>query len=119
MPDQRSFDQALEGLKIDRSNPSGRRRSKAASVWIVSGVVLLCALAAWRIAVALLAAPEVETFRVRAPRSGASGEAIVLQAAGYVIPHYRIEVASKVVGRVRWMGVEKGDHVNAGAMALS
>ena len=114
MPDQRSFDQALEGLKIDRSNPSGRRRSKAASVWIVSGVALLGALAAWRIAVALLAAPEVETFRVRAPRSGASGEAIVLQAAGYVIPHYRIEVASKVVGRVRWMGVEKGDHVNAG-----
>ena len=114
MPDQRSFDQALEGLKIDRSSQGGRRRSRAATAWIVGGVVLLGALAAWRIAVALFAAPEIETFRVLAPRSGASGETIVLQAAGYVIPHYRIEVASKVVGRVRWMGVEKGDHVNAG-----
>ncbi|MYB50932.1 MAG: efflux RND transporter periplasmic adaptor subunit [Acidobacteriia bacterium] len=114
MPDQRSFDQALEGLKIDRSNQDRRRRSRAATAWIVGGVVLFGALAAWRIAVALFAAPEIETFRVLAPRSGASGEAIVLQAAGYVIPHYRIEVASKVVGRVRWMGVEKGDHVNAG-----
>ena len=48
------------------------------------------------------------------PRAGTSGPAIVLQAAGYVVPHYRIEVASKVVGRVKWMGVEKGDTVQGG-----
>jgi len=114
MPEQRSFDQALKGLKIDRSKPTRNRRRKAVSVWIVCGFGLLCALAAWRIIASLFAAAEVETFRVVAPRSGASGEAVVLQAAGYVIPHYRIEVASKVVGRVRWMGVEKGDHVTAG-----
>ncbi len=114
MPEQRSFDQALKGLKIDRSKPTRNGRRKAASVWIVCGIGLLCALAAWRIAASLFAAAEVETFRVVAPQSGASGEAIVLQAAGYVIPHYRIEVASKVVGRVRWMGVEKGDQVTAG-----
>ena len=114
MPEERSFDQALKGLKIDRSKPTRNRRRKATSVWIVCGFGLLCALAAWRIAASLFGAAEVETFRVVAPRSGASGEAIVLQAAGYVIPHYRIEVASKVVGRVRWMGVEKGDQVTAG-----
>ena len=114
MPDQRSFDQALEGLKIDRSKSTRGRPVKAATLWIVLGLVVIGSVAAWRAAVALFVSPEVETFRVVAPRTGASGEAIVLQAAGYVIPHYRIEVASKVVGRVRWMGVEKGDQVTAG-----
>ena len=114
MADQRSFDQALEGLKIDRSKANQKRPPKAATLWIICGLVLVCSAAAWRITVALFAAVEVETFRVVAPRSSGSGEAIVLQAAGYVIPHYRIEVASKVVGRVRWMGVEKGDQVTAG-----
>ena len=52
--------------------------------------------------------------RVTVPRAGLTGPAIVLQAAGYVVPHYRIEVASKVVGRVKWMGVEKGDKVKGG-----
>ncbi|MCY4187234.1 MAG: efflux RND transporter periplasmic adaptor subunit [Bryobacterales bacterium] len=114
MPDERSFDQALKGLKIDRSTPVEKRRPKAAAAWIVCGIALVGAVAAWRIAAAMLAPVAVETFRVVTPRRGASGDATVLQAAGYVIPHHRIEVASKVVGRVRWMGVDKGDLVTSG-----
>ncbi len=75
---------------------------------------MIAALGAWRLADSLLSAPEVEVYRVAAPQSGSTGAAVVLQAAGYVVPHYRIEVASKVVGRVAWMGVEKGDQVERG-----
>ncbi len=114
MPEPRQFDRELDGLKIDRSKPRKRQRAKVSTLWIVGGILVLAAIAAWRIGGALFAATEVATYRVTAPQAGSSGQAVVLQAAGYVVPHYRIEVASKVVGRVKWMGVEKGDKVNAG-----
>ncbi len=38
----------------------------------------------------------------------------VLSATGYIIAAHKIEVASKVIGRVSWVGVEKGDHVQQG-----
>jgi len=38
--------------------------------------------------------------------SGSSGEAVVLNATGYIIAAHKIQVASKVVGKVAWIGVE-------------
>jgi HlyD family secretion protein len=35
----------------------------------------------------------------------------VLIASGYVVAHHKIEVGSKVMGKVAWIGVEKGDKV--------
>ncbi len=114
MPDEARLDRELEGLRIDRSAARRGRRGKLSTVWIVIGVSLVAVLAGWRIAALLGGSLEVETLRVSAPRAGSAGRAVVLQAAGYVVPHYRIEVASKVVGRVKWMGVEKGDKVKSG-----
>ena len=114
MSDSPAIDRELDGLRIDRSKTRKRRKPRLSSLWILAGVVVLVALGAWRVASSLFGAVEVEVHRVIVPRAGASGPAIVLQAAGYVVPHYRIEVASKVVGRVRWMGVEKGDTVQRG-----
>ena len=114
MPETNSLKSGLEDLKIDRTRgrkPRGRRFSAA---WIVAGVAVLVALGAWRGAALFLGPPEVDLHLVTVPRAGSAGPAIVLQAAGYVVPHYRIEVASKVVGRVKWMGVEKGDFVEHG-----
>ncbi|MEZ5363469.1 MAG: efflux RND transporter periplasmic adaptor subunit [Bryobacterales bacterium] len=56
----------------------------------------------------------METIRVAAQTSGASSDPVVLNAAGYVVAHHKIEVASKVPGRVAWIGVEKGDQVKKG-----
>ena len=39
---------------------------------------------------------------------------MVLTATGYIIAAHKIEVASKVNGRVAWIGVDKGDKVKAG-----
>ena len=49
--------------------------------------------------------------RVTPQTSGDSGEAVVLEAAGYIVAHHKIELSPKVVGRVAWIGVEKGDPV--------
>ena len=42
----------------------------------------------------------------------------VLIASGYVVPHHEVEVGSKVMGKVAWIGVEKGDHVKAGQVLV-
>lgn len=115
MPDPNEQDRSLDRFKIDRSRPGKRSKSsRFSSIWIVSGIGALAAVVAWQLFAAWFGAVEVETHRVVVPTAGSSGPAIVLQAAGYVVPHYRIEVASKVVGRVRWMGVEKGDFIAGG-----
>ncbi len=56
--------------------------------------------------------PIVKTVRVRIPESAAaSNDLVALNATGYVIAAHKIELASKVVGRVAWVGVEMGDKI--------
>jgi len=38
----------------------------------------------------------------------------VLNATGYIVAAHKIELAAKVVGKVSWIGVEKGDHGHRG-----
>jgi HlyD family secretion protein len=112
MADTANLARDLSSLKIDR----GRRRDDGpawAKWWIILGVLLLAGFGLWRF-VGVSAAPEVETLRVAVQTSGASADPIVLNAAGYVVAHHKIEVASKVPGRVAWIGVEKGDQVSKG-----
>jgi HlyD family secretion protein len=44
--------------------------------------------------------------------------AATLVASGYVVPHYQVEVGSKVMGKVAWIGVEKGDRVKKGQLLV-
>jgi HlyD family secretion protein len=76
-------------------------------VWKIALTVVLLA-----VALAVLAATRpvaVEAGRVgvtevkRAP--------VVLVAGGYIAAHHKIQLGSKVMGRVAWIGVEKGDRV--------
>jgi len=107
----------LQGLKIDRT-PRTPPPSKWATRWIIAGVSILVVLGIGRVLYSTLvsAAPQVETIQVTAVSSGgAGGEAgTVLNATGYIVAHHEIQVASKVVGKVAWIGVEKGDPVRKG-----
>ncbi|MBI4909437.1 MAG: efflux RND transporter periplasmic adaptor subunit [Acidobacteria bacterium] len=110
MPDE------LSKLRIDRSR---RRRSSWASKWIVIGIVLFLCLGAARFFYGKANAPaEVEIQRITASieqsaTSAAQGE-VILNATGYIIAAHKIQVASKVVGRVLAINVEKGDRVKEG-----
>src|SRR6476660_10327180 len=98
----------LNKLKIDKSKrtqPAPRRRTALVVILIIIVIVALLGFASLRRPTA--AAP-VEVVR---PRVETSSQSAVLMATGYVIAHHKIQVGSKIAGRVAWIGVEKGDRV--------
>src|SRR5207248_11448875 len=60
--------------------------------------------------------PEVEVVRASAQNTDIGG--IVLSASGYIVAHHKINLNSKVTGRVKWIGVEKGDKVKEGQVLV-
>ena len=80
---------------------------------------LFLLLGAWRFTSARLnAAPEVRTERVAAISAASAPQGVVLNATGYIVAAHKIEVAAKVVGKVKWIGVDKGDHVQEGQVLV-
>ncbi len=98
----------LNKLKIDKSkrNEVGPRNKPA--LFIIVLILLAGALFAFVTLRNPGAAPVVQTIR---PRSEASSQSAVLVATGYVVAHHKIQVGSKITGRVAWIGVEKGNRV--------
>jgi HlyD family secretion protein len=110
----------LKSLRIDRTRKV-QGQGNWASRWIIAGVLLFVLLGVARFAYNKLnAATEVETVRVTAsnPGSAAAQGEVILNATGYIVAHHKIEVAAKVVGKVSWIGVEKGDHVREGQILV-
>jgi HlyD family secretion protein len=98
----------LNKLKIDKSKraqPAPRRKTTLFVILVVVVIVALLGVASLR---RPAAAATVEVVR---PRMEASSQSAVLMATGYVIAHHKIQVGSKIAGRVAWIGVEKGDRV--------
>jgi len=104
----------LQSLRIDRShrNDSEGEPPAWARRYIVGGiaVVVLLGIAAMAYRVFAPAPAEVEVVRAATEGGGDVG-GVVLSAGGYIVAHHKINVNSKVTGRVRWIGVEKGDKV--------
>ncbi|MGE0132222.1 MAG: efflux RND transporter periplasmic adaptor subunit [Blastocatellales bacterium] len=115
---QERMDAEIKSLRIDRSAKQTNKSSRRTGRWILLGVGLTALLGvAWFVYDRLNAAIEVETVRVRAASTASSGGvagATILDATGYIIAAHKIELASKVSGRVAWIGVEKGDRVKQG-----
>ena len=94
--------------------------SRWATRWIIGGILFfVLAGVGWQTYQKLTQLPEVTTVRAQAQQTGgAAGEAVVLNATGYIIAAHKIQVASKVVGKVEWIGVEKGDKVKEGQVIV-
>jgi HlyD family secretion protein len=58
----------------------------------------------------------ISAAEVKVEQSGSSGTA--LSVSGYVVAHHKIAVGAKVMGRVKWIGVEKGDRVQQGQILV-
>ena len=106
----------LKSLRIDRTPRKSPAASKWATRWIVGGVALFALLGAARFAYEKVnGAPVVSVERVKpAVSPSASGGSVILNATGYIIAAHRIQVAAKVVGKVAWIGVDKGNKVKEG-----
>ena len=108
----------LKSLRIDRGKRrGGEGESSWATKWIAGGVAALLLMGVANFVYgklnASLAVDTVRAKTVTASSSVAQGD-VVLNATGYVIAAHKIELASKVAGRVLWIGVEKGDRVKQG-----
>jgi len=108
----------LKHLRINRDAPH-EASSPGAVRWILIALIVILLLGAgWYGYGRLDAAIEVETGRVTAAASGAAGESVALNATGYIVAAHKIQVASKVIGRVAWIGVDKGDQVREGQVIV-
>src|SRR5215467_706617 len=110
----------LQSLRIDRSARNGGEGEPSAWArrYILIGIGVLVLLGVVATAYRLLShdAPEVEVVRASAPSSEVGG--VVLSASGYIVAHHKINLNSKVTGRVKWIGVEKGDRVKEGQVLV-
>ncbi|MBV8772440.1 MAG: biotin/lipoyl-binding protein, partial [Deltaproteobacteria bacterium] len=109
----------LEGLRIDRSATAETPQAPFwARIYILVGIGVLVLLGGAALAYRFLnSAPEVEVVRASAEGGDIAG-GVVLTATGYIVPHHKINVNSKVTGRVKWIGVEKGDKVKEGQVLV-
>jgi HlyD family secretion protein len=112
----------LESLRIDKSHRGGDpygEPSKWSKRYILGGIGVVAALGLFALGYRILApaAPEVQVVRA-ATEGGADVGGIVLSASGYIVAHHKINVNSKVTGRVAWIGVEKGDKVKEGQVLV-
>jgi HlyD family secretion protein len=119
---QDAMDAEIKNLRIDRSAKQKNRSGRGGWRWILFslGVSFLVGAALFVYA-RLNTAVEVETFRVRAASTaepGVGAGVTILNATGYIITAHKIELASKVSGRVAWIGVEKGDKVKQGQVLV-
>ncbi|MBK5291545.1 MAG: efflux RND transporter periplasmic adaptor subunit [Acidobacteriia bacterium] len=110
----------LKGLRIDKSQKSSGEPSGWAVRWIIGGILLFLLLGAGStIYQRMNAAVEVEIQRVvNAASMGGAGGRTILNATGYIIAHHKIQLGSKVMGKVAWIGVEKGDKVREGQVIV-
>lgn len=107
----------LKALRIDRNRRRGGRGRWAWYV-ILIGIVLVALISGASLVSRFTAGAvtEVDVMRVRVESQDTP--ATVLSAGGYIVAHHKINVNSKVTGRIAWIGVEKGDKVRQGQVLV-
>lgn len=116
--DQKNLNERLRSLKIDRAPapaPGNNNRSPKLLLLVIAVVI---ALAAFAYAFLFSGTKTISAAPVRVETAGSSQGASVLSATGYVVAHHKIAVGAKVMGRVAWIGVEKGDTVQSGQVLV-
>lgn len=109
----------LEGLRIDRTAEVASGPSPWAKSIIFGGVAIIVLLGIAALVYRFIGnTPEVDVVRAAAEGGDMPAGSVVLTATGYIVAHHTINVNSKVTGRVKWIGVEKGDKVKEGQVLV-
>src|SRR5690242_12663852 len=110
--------QELRTLRIDKEARLGNGRASRSRRFILIGIAALVLLSVVALGSRLMSGGAVEVHTVKATAEPAGSAGVVLNATGYIVAHHKINVNSKVTGRVAWIGVEKGDKVKQGQILV-
>jgi RND family efflux transporter MFP subunit len=102
-------DQDLSELKIDKSKVMFRPRRRKRIVYLI--LLLLTFIVLGILYFKGLFTPAVEVQVATVTQIYPSQTFTVLNASGYVVPQRKAALASKVTGRLIWLGVEEGNRV--------
>lgn len=116
--DQENLNQRLRSLKIDRGVTNSPGPVHRSPKLLLLAICALIALMATGYLFFFSAAKSISAAEVKVEKSGSSQAGTVLTVSGYVVAHHKIAVGAKVMGRVKWIGVEKGDKVQEGQILV-
>jgi HlyD family secretion protein len=117
--DQNDLNQRLRSLKIDRGPaPSSSANNRSPKILLLALSALIALVAIGGYLYFSSAAKAVSVAEVKIEGGGNAQSDTVLSASGYVVAHHKIAVGAKVMGRVAWIGVEKGDQVQQGQVLV-
>src|SRR4030095_14616607 len=116
--DRNNLNERLRSLKIDRAPATASTTRSGSPKLLLLGVAGFLALRGLGDVFLFSGAKPISVASVRVETGSASQGASVLTATGYVVAHHKIAVGAKVMGRVAWIGVEKGDTVREGQVLV-
>ncbi len=113
------MDKKLDALRIDPHKKQMRKGGGRWSGWLLMLLLLGAGGLGAAYYLGLFAKPaEKADAKVGSDSGTTAGDSSlgdpspnVLIASGYVVAHHKIAIGSKVMGKVAWIGVEKGDRV--------
>ena len=115
---QEDLNQRLRSLKIDRGTAPAPASSNRSPKLLLLAIAVLVAAVALGYVFLFSSTTTISAAPVRVESGGQSSGESVLSASGYVVAHHKIAVGAKVMGRVAWIGVEKGDRVQEGQLLV-
>jgi len=116
--DQENLNQRLRSLKIDRGPGSSPGAGQRSPKLLLLALAVIIAVLALGYVFFFSATKSISAAEVQVENSGSSQAGTVLTVSGYVVAHHKIAVGAKVMGRVKWIGVEKGDKVQEGQILV-
>ncbi len=99
----------LSKLRIDKSKAAFRPRRKKRIVLL--GLAILVFIILGFLYIQGVFTPPFQVQVATVTQVYPSQALTVLNASGYVVPQRKSSLASKVTGRLIWLGVEEGNHV--------
>jgi HlyD family secretion protein len=116
--DQQHLNERLRSLRIDRGPaplPPVRNRVPRVLLLVLAVAVVLAAAGYFY----FFSSPKtISAATVKLETGSGASAGAVLTVSGYVVAHHKIDVGAKVMGRVAWIGVEKGDKVQQGQLLV-
>ncbi len=110
-----NLDEQLAKLRIDKERKRTRRRG---GLWKWILLALLAGAAGYGVYIKANAPIPVRTAPVEKETLAAGKGIPMVTASGYVVPRHKIEVSSKIIGRVKEILVKRGDKVKEGDVLL-